>query len=144
MTHVPYRGTAPAVTDLIAGNIDLLIDNISSVWPQVQQGRLRALAIASPQRSPVAPDLPTIAETLPGYQAVSWDGIVGPAGIPEPIANKISQAFLAAVNKPEAKKKIEDLGASVAPLPAREFKAFVEKDLAQWKRVARESNVFAK
>jgi tripartite-type tricarboxylate transporter receptor subunit TctC len=144
MTHVPYRGTAPAVTDLIAGNIDLLIDNISSVWPQVQQGRLRALAIASPQRSPMAPDLPTIAETLPGYQAVSWDGIVGPAGIPEPIANKISQAFLTAVNKPEAKKKIEDLGASVAPLPAREFKAFVEEDLTQWKRVARESNVFAK
>jgi tripartite-type tricarboxylate transporter receptor subunit TctC len=81
---------------------------------------------------------------LPGYLAVSWDVIVGPAGIPEPIANKISQAFLTAVNKPEAKKKIEDLGASVAPLPAREFKAFVEEDLTQWKRVARESNVFAK
>jgi tripartite-type tricarboxylate transporter receptor subunit TctC len=144
MTHVPYRGTAPAVADLIAGNIDLLIDNISSVWPMVQQGTLRAIAIASPERSPIAPDLPTIAETLPGYEAVSWNGIAGPAGMPAPLVQKISQAFIAGMKKPEIAKRIEDLGAAVSPQGPAEFNAFIKEDLARWQRVAREKNVFPK
>lgn len=144
MTHVPYRGTAPALADLIAGNIDVLIDNISSVWPQVQQGTLRAIAIASPQRSPIALDLPTIAESLPGFQAVSWNGIVGPMGMPQPIVEKISHAFIAAMKNPQVTKRIEDLGASVATSPPSEFKAFIKEDLDRWSRVARESNIFAK
>ena len=144
MTHVPYRGTAPAVADLIAGNVDVLIDNISSVWPQVQQGTLRALAIASPQRSPIAPDLPTIAETLPGYEAVSWNGIVGPAGMPKPLVEKISQAFVTGMKNPESTKRIQDLGAAVASQDAAEFSAFIKQDLDRWMRVSRESNLFAK
>jgi tripartite-type tricarboxylate transporter receptor subunit TctC len=144
MTHVPYRGTAPAVADLVAGNIDVVIDNISSVWPQVQQGSLRALGIATLQRSPIAPDLPTIAETVPGFEAVSWNGFVGPANMPPAIARKISDAIVAAVKAPDVTKKIEELGASAATSPGPDFAKFVGEDLARWTRVARERNLSSK
>jgi tripartite-type tricarboxylate transporter receptor subunit TctC len=144
MTHVPYRGSAPALNDLVAGNIDLVIDNISTVWPQVQQGRLRALGIANPQRSPLAPGVPAIAETVPGYEAVSWNGLVAPIATPEPIVRKLSQAFGAAMRKPDVVKKIEELGSTVAPNTPDEFKTFIDEDLARWVRVARESNLTSK
>ena len=78
MQHVPYRGSAPALIDLLAGNVDLIFDNMTTVWPQVQQGKLRALGVASLQRTPLAPEVPAIAETVPGLEATSWVGVVGP------------------------------------------------------------------
>ena len=101
MTHVAYRGSAPALNDLLTGNVDLIFDNMPVVWPQVQQGNLRALGVASLDRTPLAPDIPAIAETLPGFEAVSWVGIVAPAGTPPTIVDKISQAFGAAVSRPD-------------------------------------------
>jgi tripartite-type tricarboxylate transporter receptor subunit TctC len=144
MTHVPYRGTAPAVADLVAGNIDVVIDNISSVWPQVQQGSLRALGLATLQRSPIAPELPTIAEIVPGFEAVSWNGFVGPANMPPAIAQKISDAIVGAVKAPDVTKKIEELGATAAPLTGPGFAQFIGEDLARWTRVARERNLSSK
>ena len=90
MTHVSYRGSAPALNDLLAGSVDLIFDNMPVVWPQVQQGNLRALGVASLERTPLAPQVPAIAETLPGFEAVSWVGIVAPAGTPAAIVDKIS------------------------------------------------------
>ena len=89
MTHVSYRGSAPALNDLLAGSVDLIFDNMPVVWPQVQQGNLRALGVASLERTPLAPQIPAIAETLPGFEAVSWVGIVAPAGTPAAIVDKI-------------------------------------------------------
>lgn len=138
MTHVPYRGSAPALNDLIAGHVDVMIDNISTVWPQVQQGAIVALAVASHERTSLAPDLPTIAETLPGFEAVSWNGIVAPHGTPKPAVDALSSALTTAVARPDVVKRFRDLGATVSSKNPAQFLEFIESDLARWKRVAGE------
>ena len=112
MQHIPYRGSAPALNDLLAGNVDLVFDNMTTVPPQVREGRLRALGVASLKRTPLAPDIPAIAETHPGFEATSWVGVVGPAGVPAPILNKLAAAFHAAMSDPEVVTRLKALGAT--------------------------------
>ena len=144
MTHVSYRGSAPALNDLLAGSVDLIFDNMPVVWPQVQQGNLRALGVASLERTPLAPQVPAIAESLPGFEAVSWVGIVAPAGTPPAIVDKISQAFGAAVLRPEITSRLQELGYTPARNTPAEFTQFIRDDRAKWQRVAREANLSAK
>ena len=144
MTHVPYRGSAPALTDLLAGSVDLIFDNMPVVWPQARQGKLRALGVASLERTPLAPDIPAIAETLPGFEAVSWVGIVAPAGTPPAIMEKISQAFGAAVMRPDIVARFKELGYTPSRNKPAEFTQFIRDDRAKWQRVAREANLSAK
>ena len=144
MTHVSYRGSAPALNDLLAGSVDLIFDNMPVVWPQVQQGNLRALGVASLERTPLAPQVPAIAESLPGFEAVSWVGIVAPAGTPPAIVDKISQAFGAAVLRPEIASRLQELGYTPARNTPAEFTQFIRDDRAKWQRVAREANLSAK
>ena len=141
MVHVPYKGSASALNDLVAGNVDLTIDNMSTVWPLVQQGRLRALGVAGLHRVPAAPDIPTIAETVPGFDVTSWVGVVAPAGTPPDIVTKISKSFGEAVNDPAIKKKLEALGASSASDTPQEFTKFIRADRAKWKKVAKEAHI---
>lgn len=143
MVHVPYKGSAPALNDLVAGHIDLTIDNVSTVSPLVKQGQLRALGVAGLQRLASAPDVPTIAETVPGFEVTSWVGVVAPAGTPPAIVEKISQAFAAAVNDPAISKKLEELGASSATDSPSAFTDFITKDRAKWKKVAAEAHIGA-
>ena len=143
MKHVPYRGSAPALNDLIAGNVELTIDNMSTVWPQVKQGTLRALGVASLTRTPLAPDVPAIAETVLGFEVTSWVGVVAPAGTPSAIVEKISKDFAEAVNQPKIVKQLEEFGAtSVTDSPA-EFGAFIRADREKWKKVAAEAHIIA-
>jgi tripartite-type tricarboxylate transporter receptor subunit TctC len=144
MTHVAYRGSAPALNDLLAGNVDLIFDNMPVVWPQVQQGNLRALGVASLQRTALAPDVPAIAEALPGFEAVSWVGIVAPAGTPPAIVGKISQAFGAAVSRPDIGTRFRELAYVPARNTPAEFAQFIRDDRAKWQRVAREADLAAK
>lgn len=144
MIHVPYKGSAPAINDLIAGNVQLTFDNMTAVWPQVQQGNLRALGVASLERTPLAPDLPAIAETVPGFEATSWVGVVGPAGMPAPIVEKISKAFAAALDRPEVRKRLADLGATALSDKPDEFREFIRADRAKWQKVAQEAHLSAK
>jgi len=144
MTHVAYRGSAPALSDLLAGNVDLIFDNMPVVWPQVQQGRLRALGVASLERTPLAPDLPAIAEALPGYEAVSWVGIVAPAGTPPAIVDRISQAFGAAAVRTDVAARFKELGYTPARDTPAEFAQFIRDDRAKWQRVARDAHLSAK
>jgi tripartite-type tricarboxylate transporter receptor subunit TctC len=144
MTHVAYRGSAPALNDMLAGNVDLIFDNMPVVWPQVQQGNLRALGVASLERTPLAPQVPAIAETLPGFEAVSWVGIVAPAGTPSAIVDKISQAFGAAAMRPDIAARFRELGYTPARNTPAEFTQFIRDDRAKWQRVAREANLSAK
>src|SRR5262249_60812857 len=102
MTHVAYRGSAPALNDLLAGSVDLIFDNLPVVWPQVQQGNLRALGVASLTRSPLAPEVPAIAESLPGFEAGSWSGIVAPAGTSPAVVERQWQALGAAAVRAES------------------------------------------
>jgi tripartite-type tricarboxylate transporter receptor subunit TctC len=143
MTHVAYRGSAPALNDLLTGSVDLIFDNLPVVWPQVQQGNLRALGVASLQRSPLAPEVPAIAETLPGYEAVSWIGIVAPAGTPSGVVDRISQAFGAAAVRPDIAARFRELGFTPARNTPAEFTQFIRDDRAKWQRVAREAKLSA-
>lgn len=143
MQHVPYRGSAPAVADLLAGNVDAMFDNMASVWPQVQQGTLRALGVAGLKRTPLAPELPAIAETVPGYEATSWVGIVAPAGTPQPIVDAISRAFAQAMARPEVVKRLAELGATAGTNSPAEFKKFITADRAKWQSLAKEANIVA-
>lgn len=143
MTHVPYKGGGPALSDLLAGNVDLTFDNMATLWPQVQQGRLRVLGVASLERTPLAPNVPAIAETVPGFEALTWVGVEAPAGTPDAIVNKISGAFAAAANEPDIRKQLESLGATPAGDKPAEFLQFMKTDLARWKKVAKEAHLSA-
>jgi tripartite-type tricarboxylate transporter receptor subunit TctC len=144
MTHVAYRGSAPALNDLLAGSVDLVFDNMPVVWPQVQQGNLRALGVATLKRMPLAPQVPAIAETLPGFEAVSWVGIVAPAGTSPAIVDKISQEFGAAAQRPDIVDRLQELGYMPARNTPAGFTQFIRDDRAKWQRVAREANLSAK
>jgi tripartite-type tricarboxylate transporter receptor subunit TctC len=141
MVHVPYKGSAPALNDLIAGSVDLTIDNMSTVWPMVKQGQLRALGVASLHRVPTAPDIPAIAETVPGFEVTSWVGVVATAGTPPAIIQKISKSFAEAVNDPAISKKLEELGAEAASDSPEEFKRFIQAERKKWKNVAAEAKI---
>src|SRR6266851_2386714 len=144
MTHVPYRGSAPALNDLLAGSVDLIFDNMPVVWPQVQQGNLKALGVATRERTPLAPEVPAIAETVPGFEAVSWIGIVAPAGTPLAIVEKISKGFGAAALRPDVVARFSELGFLPARNTPSEFTQFIRDDRAKWQRVAREADLSAK
>jgi tripartite-type tricarboxylate transporter receptor subunit TctC len=144
MTHVPYRGSAPALNDLLAGSVDLIFDNMPVVWPQVQQGNLKALGVATRERTPLAPEVPAIAETLPGFEAVSWVGIVAPAGTPPEIVGKISAEFGAAALRLDVATRFRELGYTPTRNTPAEFAQFIRDDRAKWQRVAREADLSAK
>ena len=112
MVHVPYKGTAPAVADLLAGHVKVMFDNLASSWPYVTQGQLRALGVTGAERDPLAPGVPAIAETLPGFDASSWAGLMAPAKTPPAIVEKISAAVQRAVKMPDVAEKFKAVGAT--------------------------------
>jgi tripartite-type tricarboxylate transporter receptor subunit TctC len=141
MVHVPYKGSAPALNDLLAGQVQIEFDNMTTVWPHAQAGRLRALGVAGKERSPAAPDVPAIAETVPGFEANSWVGFFGPAGMPEQIAQAIAAQTREALTMPEVAQRLRDLGASPAPSSPAEFAAFVKSDTERWRGVAKAAHI---
>jgi len=144
MVHVPYRGSAPALNDLLAGNVDLIFDNIMTVWPQVQQGNLRAIGVASLQRSPLVPEVPTIAEAVPGFEALSWVGVVAPAKTSPAVLQKIADLFGAAMRDPDLVNRLGELGATATANTPAEFKRFLIEDRAKWQRLSDQANLRAK
>jgi tripartite-type tricarboxylate transporter receptor subunit TctC len=143
MLHVPYRGSAPALTDLLGGTVDVMFDNLASVWPQVQRGALRALGVASLKPSELAPGVPTIAETVPGYEALSWVGVVAPGGTPKPIVDKIAAAFGEAMKSPVLIERLKTIGATAATDSPEEFKSFIAADRTKWQDLAKKAHLAA-
>ena len=141
MVHLPYRGSPPAVTDLLAGNVDIMFDNLPSSINYIRAGRLKALAVTSSKRSPAFPDLPTIAEAanLPGYEATSWFGIVGPANMPADILNKTSSELMKTINSPSVKEKYLAMGAEPVGNTPAQFAMFIRNEIAKWTKVVKES-----
>ena len=141
MVHLPYKGSPPAVTDLIAGNVDIMFDNLPSSINFIRSGRLKALAVTSAKRSPAFPDLPTIAEAanLPGYEATSWFGIVGPANMPADILNKDSTVLMAAINSPSVKEKYLAMGAQPVGNTPAQFATFIKNEITKWTKVVKDS-----
>jgi len=141
MVHLPYKGSPPAVTDLMAGNVDIMFDNLPSSINYIRAGRLKALAVTTSKRSPAFPDLPTIAEAanLPGYEATSWFGVVGPANMPADVLNKDSAALMAAINSPSVKEKYLAMGAQPVGNTPAQFSTFIKNEIAKWTKVVKDS-----
>jgi len=138
MVHIPYRGTGLSIADLASGKVDVLFDSLVSGLPHVRDGKLRALAVTSPKRSALAPELPAVAEALPGFESVTWFGIFGPRGLPPEIVSRVNQAVNAALAEPELKERFARLGAEVAGGTPAQFAAVVRAEAAKWKQVISE------
>ncbi len=139
MVHVPYKGTAPATTDLIGGHVHLMLDNIQAVLPHIRSGRLRGLAITSPQRASQAPELPTVAEMgYPGFQAASWFGLVAPAGVPDAVIEKLSRDVNAVLARPDIRNRMAAIGAEPGGGSPSDFRRFIEQELAKWNTLVKQ------
>lgn len=143
LTHVPYKGTAQSITDLAAGQVHLLFDSIPTGLPHVTSGRLRALAVTGEQRSALAPNLPTLAESgLPGYASVTWFGVYGPAGMKPELVSRINQAFNQAIQNPEVVASLARQGVDAAkPQSPAQFAAMVQADSARWAKVIKDNRI---
>jgi len=142
MVHVPYKGNVPAITDLIGGQTSLLFATMPTVLPQVQAGRLKALAVTSSARSPAAPELPTIAEAaLPGYSVTNWIGLFAPAGTPRDIVVKLNGETVRIMKTPEIQKRLVAEGAKFTPTTPDEFAAYVKSEIAKWAKVVKEAGI---
>jgi len=134
---VPYKGSAPGMTDVLGGQVKLMFNAMPSTMPYVKAGKLRALAVTSAQRSALAPELPTMAETLPGYEIVTWWGVLAPAGTPRAIIDRQYREILKALQQPDVKAKLADMGVAVNAGGPDAFSALVTAELAKWAEVIR-------
>jgi tripartite-type tricarboxylate transporter receptor subunit TctC len=132
IVHVPYKGGAQAINDLIAGHVDLMFESLNSISSAAKAGNVRALAVSGPRRSPAFPDLPTIGETVPGYDAGTWSGVIAPAGLPQPILDKLNAAINRAISLPAFKERFGAIGDEPAGGSPEEFAATIRKDSAKW------------
>ena len=135
LIHVPYKASNDVVTALTGGHVDLAFDNITFAWPLAQSGTVRAIAVTSTERSPTAPDLPTVAETLPGYDTPSWHGLYAPAGTPRAIVEQIALDIKRIYGTPEMAARLKEIGAVAFPISPDEFKAFNASELARYKEI---------
>lgn len=141
MTHIPYRGAGPAITDLLGGQVDMMFATSSAVGSFLDNGRLRAIAVTTPERSAALQGIPTVAETLPGYAVESWYGIYAPAGTPADVIAKLNAATRKAVTADEFRKKVEQEGLVVTAGSPAELDAYVRREEARWRRIVRENNI---
>ena len=142
MVHVAYRGEAPAINDLLAGQIPLMFANLSAVMGNLKAGTVRALAVTGAQRSPSAPDIPTAAEAaLPGFEAETWWGIVAPAGTPHAILAKLNAAARQALANDDTKKRFADLGMTNGGSSPEELDAYIKSEIAKWSKVIKDANI---
>lgn len=140
LIHVPYKGTGPAVIDLLSGQAKLMFGGMIGTLTHVKSGRLKSLAVSSAKRSPVVPDLPTIAESgFPGYEAATWYGVLAPAGTPVSIVRKLNAEIIATLNHPELKQRMAGQGADPAPTTPEEFAAYIKSEVSKWAKVVKES-----
>ena len=138
LVHVPYKGGGPMVTDLLGGTVQMVIADQANLMPHVKAGKLRAIAVASPKRSPNLPDLPTIGESLPGFQAVAWNGLVGPPGLPPDIVAKLNAAFVKVMAMSEVRDKLAGGGLDIVGDAPEEFARFIRTEIAKWSAIAKQ------
>jgi tripartite-type tricarboxylate transporter receptor subunit TctC len=142
MVHVAYRGEAPAINDLLAGQIPLMFANLSAVMGNLKAGTLRALAVTGAHRSPSAPDIPTVAESaLPGFEAETWWGIVAPAGTRPAILAKLNAAARKALADDDTKKRFAELGMTNGGSSPEELDAYIKSEIAKWSKVIKDANI---
>jgi tripartite-type tricarboxylate transporter receptor subunit TctC len=142
MLHVPYKGTGPAVTDLLGGRIDMMFSPSTTVQAFVESGKLKALAVTGAKRSKFFPNVPTVAEGgLPGYASVGWFGLLAPAHTPPEIVDKLNKAVVAIMATPDVKDHMAKLGAEPEPQSPEEFARYINADVAKWSALVKEQNI---
>jgi tripartite-type tricarboxylate transporter receptor subunit TctC len=140
MQHIPYKGSPPALQDVMGGQVTMTFDNITTAWTLAKAGKLRALAVTTATRSSVAPDVPTLAEAgLPGFEVGSWQGVFAPAGTPPDVVRRLNAEIVKILNLPDVKEKLAALGAELAPNTPEEFAAMVKAEVAKWADVVKKS-----
>jgi tripartite-type tricarboxylate transporter receptor subunit TctC len=139
MQHVPYKGSPQAHADLLGGHVQLMFDSMLSVMPLVKSGRLRAIAVTSAKRSSVLPDVPSIAETVPGFDVVGWHGLMAPGGLPRPIVDRLYAETVKAINEPETRERFLQLGGTPGGMPPDDFLAYVRSEITKWAAAVKSS-----
>ncbi len=137
IVHVPYKGSNPAVIDLMGGHIQLMFGAIPTVGPHVKSGKLRAIAISSPKRWPLFPDLPTVSESLPGFEAATWYGVLAPAGTPPAIVNKLQHDMAGALQQPDVRTYVTGSGFAAVGNKPDEFAQIIQRDMQKWGKLLR-------
>jgi tripartite-type tricarboxylate transporter receptor subunit TctC len=143
MVHVPYKGGAPATNDLLAGHVQLMFNNVVSSLPQARAGRLRALAVTSAKRSSAAPELPTISETLPGYEVDAWYGVIAPRGTPPAIVSRLRSEIVKAIAYPDVRQRLSSLGLEPVGGTPEDFGRLLQNELTKWAKVVKEAGITA-
>ena len=144
MLHIPYKGSAPVVTDLLAGQVDIMFDNVPNVIGHVRAGKMKALAVSTAQRSPLAPEVPTVAEAgVPGYELAVWFGVLAPAGTPRDIIGRLNAEIVKALNSADIKDRFAKQGVEVRTSTPEQFGEFVKSEVARWAKVVLDANIKA-
>ncbi|MCC6196872.1 MAG: tripartite tricarboxylate transporter substrate binding protein [Burkholderiales bacterium] len=141
LTHVPYRGTSAAIADISQGNVQLALDAVVSGVPLVKQGRVKGLAVSGPRRSALAPEIPTMGETVKGFSVQSWFGVYGPKGMSPELTKRINEEIVKVLNTPEMTAKFLSLGTEPSRLTPAEFAAYMKVDSARWGKLIKERNI---
>ena len=142
IVHIPYKGSAPALTDLMAGQVALMFDLVLTAAPHVKSGAVRGLAVTGTKRSSVLPDLPTVAESgIPGYEVSAWFGIFAPAGVPQPVAQRLNAEFVRALQQPDLRQRLASQGAEPLTSTPAEFAAYLRSEIDKWGKVVKASGM---
>jgi tripartite-type tricarboxylate transporter receptor subunit TctC len=141
LQHIPYRGSSPALQGLLAGDVDLMFDNLGSSLPLVESGKLKLLAVASPNRMPSLPEVPTLAETLPGFEAVAWYGIVAPPGTPKAVVDKVNADVNEALRQPEVHDRLKILSAEIFGGSVDKTAKYMREEVDRWAAVIKAANI---
>jgi len=142
LTHVPYKGGAQAITDTLSGQLQAVATNALEVLPQAKAGKLRVLAVMSPGRSPLFPDAPTVAESgYPGFEAAVWYGVIGPAGMPAPVADRLYEEVQKALRTPEVRDRLASAGGEVMPVTREQFAKMINAERARYEKLIREAGI---
>jgi tripartite-type tricarboxylate transporter receptor subunit TctC len=139
--HVPYKGTTPAMTALIAGEVHWMMPSLSSALPHMPTKKVRALAVTSSKRTPDLPDVPTVAETIPGFEVVSWWGVVAPEGTPAPVISHLNSEIAKVLALPEMTKRLTAVGMTASPTTPQQFGTFIKAEVAKWVKVVRDTKI---
>jgi tripartite-type tricarboxylate transporter receptor subunit TctC len=143
IVHVPYKGSAPALNDLISGQVSLMFDLVLTAAPPVKSGSVRGLAVTSAQRSSVLPDLPTVAESIPGYEVSAWFGVFAPAGVPQPVVQRLNAEFVKALQQPDLRQRLASQGAEPLTSTPDEFAAYLRSEIEKWAKVVKAAGMKA-
>lgn len=142
MVHVPYRGSGPALIDLVGGQINMMMDVVMTSYPYIKDGKIKALAVTSPQRSAMLPDVPTVAESgYPGYEAMVWFGMLGPANMPEPLRTKLTDGLVQTLHAPAMKTYLEQQGAQVSDVAGPAFGTMIKDEISKWCQVVKKAGI---